>query len=298
MKFVSAFMNCVFDRQRDGIEGDTLVQSTRLLLMVHLAAGHIVRFLASPPYGAGEPWRAVAMGALCAMAIKTSWRRWALAIALPLQVLHVYQKFPAVANHLWVEALLLFVLVLVAESDEDNAVYRQFACWLTVIILFYTGLQKAWYGTYFDGRYLATKIALFPHYRDFFAIFMPREGIERLVSYAPIRVGSGPFRVDSLMYLAIVNSVWIVEVLAGVLLVFRRTRVLGWLLGLLAIIGIEVVAREVFFGVLFVAILLAFLRRDFVRRLLPWAVVFYAYLIAVHFFARSVDWIPEFTFYP
>lgn len=292
MSFAQSFMNRIFDRDRDAIVGDTLVQSTRLLLLIHLAAGHVVRFWV------GQPLRAVAMCLICCVAMNPRWRRIALAFALPLQVFHVYEKFPAVANHLWIETLMLGVLLLVDSSDEENAIYRQFACWLTVIVLFYSGVQKYWYGTYFDGQYLATKIALFDHYREFFRWIVPPDEINRLVSYVPIRAGSGPFRIPSFSYLFVVNSVWIGEVLAGVLLVFRRTRVVGWVLSFLVILGIEIVAREIFFGVLFVAILLAFLHRDYVRKLIPAVVVLYLYLIVVHYFSASVAWIPEFTFYP
>jgi len=288
MNVCQVFLNRMFDSERDAVAGDTLVRSTRLLLMIHLAAGHIVRFAAI------QPMRSAAMVALCLIAINARWQRAAIALAIPLQIYNVHEKFPNVANHLWIETLMLVVLLMLGDSEEDNTLYRQFACWLSFIVLFYTGLQKLWYGTYFDGQYLATKIALFHHFRDFFAIVVPQQEIERLQSYVPIQAGSGPFLINSLPYLVVINSVWITEMLAGVLLFFRRTRMAGFVFGMFVIIGIEVVAREIFFGVLFVAILLAFLRADYVRRLLLPATLLYVYLICVHYFT----WLPRFTFYP
>ena len=291
-------MNHLYDRERDGFAGDTIVRSMRLLLLIHLAAGHLVRH-GTWANDLSQSWRAVTMGTalvVCIATFRTRWQRLALLIALPLQLYQVYEKFPAVANHLWVETLLLLALLLVAESDDDNVLYRQFACWLAVIVFFYSGLQKFWYGTYFDGQYLATKIALFEHYRVFFAWFVPAEDIARLQSYAPLYAGAGPFRIESLSYLVVVNLVWITEIVAALLLLFRRTRFWGLVFGLLVILGIELVAREVFFGVLYVAVCLAFLRRDGVRWLIPAAAALYVYLILTTI--EAFDWLPTPVFYP
>jgi len=294
-----AFMEQMFDSDRDAVPGDSIVRGMRNLVTIHLAAGHLIRFWQPDlAFWESQRWRAIAMCAACLMCIvlrNTKWQRWTLAVALPIQLIQVYGVFPMVANHLWIETLLLVVLLMLGESEEENVLFRQFACGLAFVVFFYSGLQKLWYGTYFDGQYMATKIALVDHYYDFFAIFIPVDKLDALKSHVPIQAGSGPFRIDSFVFIVFVNLVWITEIAAGVLLFFRRTRLIGLFFGLLVMFGIELVAREVFFGILFVSMMMAFVRFNVLRWLTPVLACMYAFLVCVHF---RVPGFPEFVFYP
>ena len=76
------------------------------------------------------------------------------------------------------------------------------------------------------------------------------------------QVGDGPYRVASVPLLLLANGTWLAEIALAPALVWRRTRAGALVLALLLIAGIELVAREVFFGLVFASLLLLFAHGD------------------------------------
>ena len=114
------------------------------------------------------------------------------------------------------------------------------------------------------------------------------EEFSRLRHIHPERIGAGPFSVSSPLFLAVSNSVFVIEMLALPLLLIRRTRTLT-ALGLVFFVGaIQAGARELLFGLLMVNLLRVFPPRALNRRLLPltaacYPILFVAQLAGVAF---------------
>ncbi len=195
--------------------------------------------------------------------------------------------FPSVANHSYLELLLLSLYLWIDSSKtEEKELFLQTCRWLTVIIFFYSGVQKLWYGEYFDGRYLVYLAGMADRSRTAFEFLIPLQEMARLISYKR-EAGSGPFLIDSAIFKVLSNSAWISEIVLGLLLLFRRTWALAVVCAIFSMFVIEFIAREFLFGVLIVSLLFLFCRRDMNRRLLPVYIVFLAYFVAVR-----LGWVP------
>jgi hypothetical protein len=120
-----------------------------------------------------------------------------------------------------------------------------------------------------------------------FRWLLPAGEMERLLGYRDTVV-PGPFRLDSPWIVVLSNLGWITEIAVAGLLLVPRTRGLAVPVGIGLMIGIEIVAREVVFGLLAVWLLCLFARRDWNRRLLP----VYLALMAVLWGSR-IGWLPE-----
>jgi len=225
---------------------------------------------------------------LCALVgLKERYRRWATAVALIVLLVRFVSEFPLVSNHSYLEGILLSLYLWIDSSRlEERELFLQACRWLTVIIFFYSGVQKLWYGEYFDGRYLAYLSTIAPRTRAGFELFVSSEELSRLVSYGT-QAGSGPFIINSTIFKVISNSAWISEIMLGLLLLWRRVWPLAFVFGVFTVFVIEFIAREFIFGVLMVSMLFLFCQRDVNRRLLPIFVVLLAYLVAVR-----LDWVP------
>ena len=86
---------------------------------------------------------------------------------------------------------------------------------------------------------------------------------------------------DSVFFILMSNSVYVFEILAGILLLFRRTRVHAVLAAIAFVFMIECAARELTFGALMVNLVLLFLPGAWIKRLLPFFVIYYGYLVAM-----------------
>jgi hypothetical protein len=91
----------------------------------------------------------------------------------------------------------------------------------------------------------------------------------RLRALHPLAPGNGPYAIRSPLALLIANGVYVFEMVTPVLLIWRRTRPYAAVAVLIVLAGIEVGARELLFGVLFVNLLLLFFARPVNRTLLP-----------------------------
>ncbi len=224
----------------------------------------------------------------CALVgLNERYRRGATAVVFSVLLVRYGFDFPSVANHSYLELLLLSLYLWIDSSKtEEKELFLQTCRWLTVIIFFYSGVQKLWYGEYFDGRYLVYLAGMADRSRTAFEFLIPPEEMARLISYKR-EAGSGPFLIDSTIFKILSNSAWISEIVLSLLLLFRRTWPLALACAIFTVFVIEFIAREFIFGVLMVSMLFLFCQRDVNRRLLPVYIIFLAYLAAVR-----LGWVP------
>jgi len=221
------------------------------------------------------------------VSLSERYRRGATALVLVVLLVRNAVEFPSVANHYYLELLLLSLYLWIDSSKtEEKELFLQACRWLTVIIFFYSGVQKLWYGEYFDGRYLAYLAGMADRSRTAFEFLIPPEEMARLISYKR-EAGSGPFLIDSAIFKVLSNSAWISEIVLSLLLLFRRLWHPAVVFGIFTVFIIEFIAREFIFGVLMVTLLFLFCRRDMNRPLLPVYIVFLAYFVAV-----ELGWVP------
>jgi hypothetical protein len=196
--------------------------------------------------------------------------------------------FPAAANHSGLLALVLLALAIFDPRVDDEALWARAALrWLTAIVLFSTGLQKVLYGTYFHGEYLAWELAHDPRFLSFLRFVVSAEEVERLRQLASGAAGLGTFRTTDPMLLVASNGAYLGELVLPFALIAGRTRRVAVPAAVGLFLAIEAGAREVFFGVLFVNLVLLFSEQDLNRRLLPVSIGLY--LLA---FASLMGWMP------
>ena len=225
---------------------------------------------------------------LCALVSLAPRRgRAAIAVALVWVFVDRVSSFPDLANHAYLELVVLALTCgLNTSKDEERDLLLQCLRWLTVLIFFYAGLQKLWYGNYFDGRVLAMLAGWSVDARTAFELLLSSEDMERLLSYQTA-VPRGPYLVDSTFFLVLSNLAWLTELLVAVLLLVPRTRPVGVLVGLSTMIAIEFVAREFVFGLLMAALICLFARGDLNRRLLPIYLSIMVVMLGTH-----LEWLP------
>ncbi len=146
---------------------------------------------------------------------------------------------------------------------------------MTLIVLFSTGLQKVLYGTYFQGEFLAWKIAHSDRFTTFWQYVVSAEEIDRLRRLAAGAMDAGVYRTQDLALLLASNGSYLAELILPWLLLIRRTRPVAVIVTVVFLVLVEAGAREVFFGVLFVNLVLLFSSRNWVRTLLPASVALY-----------------------
>ena len=224
----------------------------------------------------------------CALVgLKERYRRGATTVVFGVLLVRYGFDFPWVANHTYLELLLLSLYLWIDSSKtEEEELFLQTCRWLTVIIFFYSGVQKLWYGEYFDGRFLAYLAAMRDRTRTGFELFISSEELSRLAAYT-LQAGSGPFLIDSTLFKVLSNGAWITEIALSLLLLFRRIWHPAVVFGIFTVFIIQLIAREFIFGVLMFSLLFLFCRRDMNRPLLPVYIVFLAYLAAAR-----LGWVP------
>lgn len=229
---------------------------------------------------------------LVVAALRPAWARAATFGALLLLTVKFAGSFPTTSNHFFIEYCCVALLAFCDLRDAgERALALDAARWLLLIVLFWSGAQKVLAGTYFHGTFLAFSIATRPTFTNLFAWLMPADEIARLQATVPIRPGAGPFELRTPLALAVANATWMFEIVAPVLLVWRRTRVWAVLATVVFLLCVELAARELMFGALFANLLLLFLPWPLNRTLLPAFAAFYAVLIAVR-----LGYLPGFHF--
>jgi hypothetical protein len=164
------------------------------------------------------------------------------------------EAWPRFANHLFLEwSVLLFLSLCRADTRLGLVALR----WLTAIVLFYSGFQKFIIGQYFQGQFFLVLISNSPKFRVVFELFLPEEEVARLVEWGS-QFGTGPYETGDIFFLILSNSIWIGEMMVGILLFFPKFRNLTLVIALALVAGIEVGAREIVFGCLFTILILNF----------------------------------------
>jgi hypothetical protein len=262
--------------------------SFRILILFHVAVATWLRINAGAGGGvAGIAARphilllSYGLIAMCLAGMLPNLRVIAQRLATLLAALLTFSLLPDTANHVFLEFFCLLFLCFADDSEpaECELVVKSL-CSVFAIVLFYTGLQKLIYGQYFDGQFLAYAIATEDRFATFLQYVIPADEFERLRNHDLSTVGSGPFRFEAPWLIAASNSIYIVEMGLPVLLQFRRFRSAACVASIVLIVLIQLGAREIVFGVLFVSLATLHLEKNWPAQLLPVVVGIYTYLVA------------------
>jgi hypothetical protein len=269
-----------------GVTAERHLHAFRVLLLAHWvvqAWAWWVRPLESPftypelPLVAG----ALALTALLALAF-TRHARVACALAFPIAVALVGWIFPGTPNHTFLAVLLLGLFAWFdLEREDDSRLLLQALRWMTVIVFFWAGAQKALNGLYFRGEFLSWMIAQSQdHWAAVFGWLVPVEEIERLRALPRFYAGAGPYRVAAWPFLLVSNGVWIGEIVLAGLMLTRRFRHWAALAAIGLVVMIQSAPHEWMFALLYSQLLLLFVPGEWNRRLLPVFLGAYAWLLA------------------
>ncbi len=269
-----------------------IARAFQLFLLLHVT----VRTLLWAGHGEHVVWVRLLMAAALAVCTAVAFAdarraRAASLAAMLLLAIKLGSSFPETSNHFFIEFLCVGLLALCdLDEAEERGLLLSAARWLTVIVLFYSGLQKLWYGTYFDGQFLGYSIGLRSSFAWTFGWLVPAEEIARLQALHPPALGNGPYAIQSLPAVLVSNAVYVFEMIAPVLLIVRRTRPYAAIAAVLFVAAIESGAREFMFGALYVNLLLLFFSWPLNRTLLPAFAVLFTVLVAVRFGALPGFW--------
>ena len=117
----------------------------------------------------------------------------------------------------------------------------------------------------------------------FLRFFMPTDELLRLRAMRAAEPGMGPYRVNSVLFIAVSNSVYLFEMVVAFLLLFRRTTVYAAVAAIFFVLAIECGAREFFFGSLIINLFLFYLPGPCIKRLFPLFALLFVYLVAASF---------------
>lgn len=258
----------VLDDDPPGTHASRLRGFERVLVVV-LVGEHWARKL---PHWATLDARALAVAMVVTvggtLALLPRARRVGFATLAAAQATVVAGDFPQVGNHAYLELLLCALAAFLdpRHPDEARLLFRS-ARWMLFVVLFASGLQKLVHGYYFRGQFLAYALWI-ETFRPVLEPALPAAEFVRLVETSR-EVGGGPFLVTSTPFLALSNAVVLAEMLLAVGLLIRPTRLASIAGSAVLILAIEAAAREAFFGLLFLDMLLLFTDRDVHHLLLP-----------------------------
>ena len=276
----------------DGTDQVARAWAFELVLILVIGAEYWLR--AVPKWGQLAPayYGHLAIATLCCLvALCGPWRRLAFAVLAVSHAGLVWREFPSTGNHAYLEVLFCALAAFLRTSDPVEArVFVRAVRWMVVIIFFYSGLQKLLHGFWVHGQYLAFSLDS-AGFRPLLRRLLSPAEYTRLAALGGLP-GDGSYRVTSWPLLVVSNGTWLAEMALAPLLVWRRTRLVAAVVGLLLLTGIEVGAREVFFGLIFVDAALCFLPVRLHQRAVP---VVAAVLLALTLSRFGL--LPEATFY-
>ena len=224
-------------------------------------------------------------------ALSARWGRLAFVGLAIAQTVRIWNEFPATGNHSYLELLLcLLCAALNVRDREERKLFLRAVRWMTCVVFFYAGVQKLVHGYYFRGQLLLYSMGI-ETFRPVLQLLLPHADFVRLSHYH-FQAGDGPFLVSSPLIVVLSNATYIIEIALAVLLLLRRTRRLAVIGAIVFLVGIEAAAREFFFGLIYVNMLLVFLERDVNRRLIG---VFGAVLVCLLLVRLKV--LPELIFH-
>ena len=266
--FADKFLATVDDHKDE--EVSSIVPILRRFLLIEVAIHSWLS--AYGEWGSDLFWQILPFAAILtltgASAFVPRFQQRGIVIAALATVGRLCVAFPDVYNHLMLECMIVTALAATDDHIKHQRVTLQFIKWLIVIIFFWTGLQKLLHACYFEGEFLAYSIATNSHFGTPIEWLFPAE-VELLRSNTPPKFGSGPYRIDSPLFVSISNLSWIAEILLPILLVLRKSRLFAVVATTLFIIGVEWIAHELIFGILFINAILLFTSGRTYRRAQP-----------------------------
>ena len=180
----------------------------------------------------------------------TRWHRGAFAMLALMHARLVWSELPVTGNHAYLEVYLCALLAFLdGDSAEEAALLRSSVLWLAVIVFFYSGVQKLVHGYYFDGSMLTYSMST-NSFRPIVGLLIGPDELARISRFTG-QPGDGPYASSSLPLIVAANGVWLAELILPVFLLMRRTRTVAIAGSLALITGIELAARELFFGLVF-----------------------------------------------
>lgn len=231
------------------------------------------------------------ISALGVGALSARWGRPAFVGLAIVQSVRLWNDFPVAGNHSYLELLLCILCAsLNVRDQEERKLFLRAVRWMSCVVFFYAGTQKLVHGYYFRGQLLLYSIGI-ETFRPVLQLLLPHDDFVRLSHYR-FQAGDGPFLVSSSLVVVLSNATYIIEIGLAVLLLVRRTRQLAVIGAIVFLVCIEAAAREFFFGLIYINMLLLFLERDVNRRLVG---VFGAVLGCLLLVRLKV--LPEFIFY-
>jgi len=215
--------------------------------------------------------------------------RGATRVAVLVVLAQLVHSMPDTANHVYLEVVVFLFLALLDPRDGPEAtLLMQALRWFIAIFFAYTGIQKVVYGYYFDGQFLAYMAATEDRFALVFQYLIPAAELERLQAFNEVAladgrhqvaIDAGPYRVNAPLFVAMSNLVYVFEIVAPILLMFRRTRTAAALSIIAFVVLIELGAREITFGMLMSNLALLYLAGPWVKRLFPAFAAAYLYLL-------------------
>lgn len=247
------------------------------VLLLHLSARlWYGAFAPSTVSDAGQMWMSYAMTLCFAMLFVKRLAPLAIGGAFCVMLAALWGTFPMTSNHLFLELWTLLLLVVVGGQEKEEAnVWVAVMRWSIAIMLFYSGVQKVLYGAYFSGQFLIVEMILKPEFSAAIGWMLSPEEWERLRLMIPNNVGVGPYKTSSPLLLLATNSVYLFEMTAPVLLLWKRTRRAAVLIVFVFVVAIQGGAREAFFAGLMANLLLLFWPANAHRHALPVFAVVY-----------------------
>lgn len=268
------------------------IQAFQLILILHHAASiwnDAIR--ARGQWDAEMILQLIAVNAACLAGVRLEWRRGAMIALAVLAFAQVISTFPLSSNHLMLEFLFPALAALFDfRRDEEQEFFLRSARWLFVIVFFYTGLQKLLQGYYFRAEFFSYLLSTSDRFRAVFQWTVPPDELARLMAL-DLSPESGPYRTSAPLLLAVSNATYLFEMLFAVLLFVPTMRVVAIAGTALLLVFIEAGAREIFFGALFLNVLLLFPRGDINRKAVPAFALVYLYVILAR-----LGILPEFVF--
>lgn len=273
------------------------LRAFRALILIHVAAATWLRITAGAGSGLADVSArphivllSYGLIAMCLAALLPNLRVIAQRTATFFAAFLAVSLLPDTANHVFLEFFCLLFLCFADDSEpaECDMVIKA-CCSVFAIVLFYTGFQKVIYGQYFDGQFLAYAVATEDRFAAFLQYVVPANEFTRLRSLEPSTVGSGPFCFEAPWLIAACNSIYIVEMALPVLLQTQRFRGIACVGAILLIVLIELGAREIVFGILFISLATLYFEKNWCGRFLPLVIGVYTYLVAA-----QLDLVPIF----
>jgi hypothetical protein len=238
-------------------------------------------------FGGVARWPLPIFVTICgAAACIPAWRRLGFFLLGLGMAVAVWDAFPSTGNHVYLECFLCGLCALLDPAQkEEQRLLMQSLRWITCVIMFFAGIQKLIHGYYTSGLMPAFLLQE-PRFERIFGLLLPASEAQRIHAYSGLD-GAGPYFVSAPLWLLASNLVWILELGLAIALFAARTRRAAVFVGIAFVALIETGAREVLFGLLYVNLLLMFLRSDTNRRFIPIAAVTCLILILVR-----LGWLP------